>query len=308
MKPAALALIAAAALTAQAGGARAEPAMWTVSDADSRVTLFGTVHLLKPGTEWRSARMDRALAQADEVWMELPQDPGWDGAVAAEASLRGTLTGGGSLQALLSEDGRARLARVTERLTLVPGSLDRLEPWLAEVVLTVAWYGRAGATEAEGVEKALGRLAPPQARRRAFETASEQIGIFDEAPLADQVASLEHALVQIEEEPAAFDRLVEAWVEGDVCRLEREALQPLKRVSPVLYDRLITDRNRRWAERIETMLAGSGETFVAVGAGHLIGADGVPALLRARGLKVEGPRAWTCALDPRRLARVQPPR
>ncbi|HYF22114.1 MAG TPA: TraB/GumN family protein [Caulobacteraceae bacterium] len=308
MRPVRLALVAALAVLAPACGARAEPAMWTVADADGRITLYGTVHVLKPGTQWRSDRLERRLGEARELWTELPEEPGWDGAVAAETALRGTLPAGRTLNAFLSEDGRARLDRIMERLTLAPGSLDRLEPWLAEVVLTVAWYGRAGATQGHGVETVLNDLAPPQAARRAFETASEQIAVFDEAPVEDQVASLEYALRQIEEDPAGFDRLVDAWVEGDVCRLEREALRPLKRVSPVLYDRLIVQRNRRWAERIEAMLKeGSGEVFVAVGAGHLIGADGVPALLRARGLKVKGPTGRFCALDPRRFGRVQPP-
>jgi uncharacterized protein YbaP (TraB family) len=57
----------------------------------------------------------------------------------------------------------------------------------------------------------------------------------------------------------------------------------------VLYERLLAGRNRRWTEQILERLAGSGTTVIVVGAGHLTGPDGVPALLRARGLAIEGP-------------------
>ena len=52
---------------------------------------------------------------------------------------------------------------------------------------------------------------------------------------------------------------------------------------------LIQRRNAAWTRAIAERLAGSGETVIVVGAGHLVGPDSVPALLRARGIKVEGP-------------------
>jgi uncharacterized protein len=63
----------------------------------------------------------------------------------------------------------------------------------------------------------------------------------------------------------------------------------MRKASPVLYQRLVTERNARWAEAISQRLRGSGETVVVVGAAHLIGKDGVPAMLRRRGITVEGP-------------------
>ena len=132
-------------------------------------------------------------------------------------------------------------------------------------------------------------LAPPQIRRRAFETPSDQISVLAEATTVDQVASLDETLKDIVERPDMYQRVVDEWMAGDLAGLEADALAPLRRVSPALYDRLITQRNQRWAKVIAAALSHKGSSVVVVGAGHLVGPGGVPALLRAAGLKVEGP-------------------
>ncbi|MBC6981478.1 TraB/GumN family protein [Caulobacter sp. 17J80-11] len=283
------AVLLAALLAACGPAAQAEPAIWRIKDADGTITLFGSVHLLPPGLDWRSARLDRALASADEIWTEIPPAPAWNGAAAAEAARLGALPAGQSLIAELSPQGRERLARLAKSLNVPLEQLDRMEPWLAEIALAVAFHRAHGAVQDAGVEEAVEKAVPEGARRRAFETASDQIALFDGAPVQAQLASLEYALKEMEDDPGLFDRLVRSWADGDVCALKHEALDPLQRAAPAIYQRLIVERNRRWADRLAEVARGGGDVVVVVGAGHLAGPDGLPALLRARGLKVEGP-------------------
>ena len=58
-----------------AGAAVARPPVWVVRDADSELVLFGSVHVLPPGLDWRPPALERAVSSADEVWFELPIDP-----------------------------------------------------------------------------------------------------------------------------------------------------------------------------------------------------------------------------------------
>ncbi|HEY9218651.1 MAG TPA: TraB/GumN family protein, partial [Phenylobacterium sp.] len=58
-----------------AGPAAAAPAMWVVRDADSEIFLFGTMHALKPGLDWRTPAYDAAYAKAKAVWFEAEADP-----------------------------------------------------------------------------------------------------------------------------------------------------------------------------------------------------------------------------------------
>jgi uncharacterized protein YbaP (TraB family) len=147
---------------------------------------------------------------------------------------------------------------------------------------------RQGATVTTGVERTLAG-AVPQAQRRAFETATGQIAFFADAPIADQLASLEDTLRQVDEDPSYYNRLIDAWATGDTRAIETLGLTPMKQVSVYLYDQLIVQRNRRWADIIAGRMDGSGRTVIVVGVGHLVGPDSVPALMRARGYAVEGP-------------------
>jgi uncharacterized protein YbaP (TraB family) len=268
--------------------AAAEPPVWTVRDADSTIVLFGSVHVLPADLDWRPAALDAALAKADDLWFETPVDAENEAAASRAATASGYLPPDQSLAALLSPEGRARLERLCGRLGIAPSTLDRLRPWFADVTLGVVALMNQGATVTTGVERVLAEAAPT-ARRRAFETPADQIAFFAEAPLADQLASLEDTLKQLDEDPAYYDRLINAWAEGDTRAIEDLGLAPMKQVSLYLYDRLIVQRNRRWAETIAARMAGSGETVIVVGVGHLVGPDSVPALLRARGFRVEGP-------------------
>lgn len=278
------ALIAAIALPAQA-----ETPMWVVKDDDSEMVLFGSVHILPPGLDWRPARLDVALSKAEDVWFELPVGPATDQAVGRLAAASGILPPDQSLFKLLPPDDSERLLRLARAYGADPANLARLEPWLAEVALAGAVFAKAGAETSHGVEAVLNASAPVGARRRALETPAEQIDLFDQTPMADQIASLHASLVDLETDPDGYIKLVRAWMAGDPTVLDHEALAPLRAASPTLFRRLVTERNARWTTELDARLKGKGRTVVVVGVGHLIGSDGVPARLRALGYSVSGP-------------------
>ena len=118
--------------------AAAEPAVWVVRDADSTIVLFGSVHLLPPGLDWRPDPLDAALKKADDLWFELPIDGAASMEAAHLAMEHGLLPKSETLSARLSDDGKARLQRAAERLKLPMEVLDRMRPWLAEVTIGVA--------------------------------------------------------------------------------------------------------------------------------------------------------------------------
>jgi len=261
----------------------AAPALWQVAGPHGeRGWLFGTVHALPPGLAWETPAIDAALAGADRLVLEIAE-PG-DGAAARRAFLRLAATAG---QPPLAERLPPRLRPQAARLAADAG-LDRqasrrLEDWAVALTLARAGDRQAGRSTAAGVE--------PGLRRRArglplvgLETAAGQLGLFDRLDGAAQRALLA-AVVAESADRGLAERLIGAWARGDVAAIADEASRGLL-ADPRLRAALLVERNRRWAGGIEAMLRADGRPFVAVGAAHLAGADGLPALLAARGWTV----------------------
>ena len=269
-------------------GCFAAPPIWVARDADSEIVLFGSIHVLPPQLEWRTAALEAALGKADDIWFELPVDPQTEQETARIAAAKGLLPFGQSLFALLPPKDSKRLIQMADDLGVDKVALDRMKPWLAEVALAGAIYRRDGASSEGGVEAVVSAAVPPNVSRKAFETPDQQLSLFDGSTMADQIASLRETMDEIETQPDTFQDLVRAWSLGDTKGLERETAA-LRRASPALYRRLISERNAAWVTTLAERLQGHGRTVVIVGVGHLVGHDGVPARLRALGYSVSGP-------------------
>jgi len=272
-----------------AGAAWARPPVWVVRDKDSEMVLFGSVHILPPGMDWRPPALAKALTEADDVWFELPIDPATEAESAQLAGQLGVLAPDQSLVKMLPPADAQRLMRLAGKYGADMAVLDRLKPWLADVALSAAAFRQAGADGHDGVEQAIAAAVPPAARRRAFETARQQIGILSSSSPAEQIASLRETMKEMEDKPDEYERLLRAWMAGDIEALDAEALAPLRKATPALFRRLITERNEAWTKVLDARLKGGGRTVVVVGMGHLIGPGGVPARLRALGYQVQGP-------------------
>jgi len=272
-----------------AGAAHAEPPVWVVHGTHCTIVLFGSVHILPPDLKWEPPRLKRAVARAHEIWFEIPLDNASMAAASLAAETEGLQPPGQSLSAQLSPADRARLAVLAQTYAVPMEELDRLKPWLAEIRLSVASYRDLGASRELGVEHQILEGARPDARQRAFETPEEQIGYLAQGATSDQIASLEETFGELEAGPATFQRLIRAWMAGDLQALNAEALAPLAKAAPNVYQTMVAQRNARWLQTVLARLDQPGDAVMVVGVGHLIGRDGLPALLRAKGIHVEGP-------------------
>lgn len=268
------------------GQAAAEPAMWKASDEDSEIYLFGSIHLLNEGPDWQTETLGNALSLADYYYYELPMDAEAQGQMQALALQYGTAPEGETLSSYLNEGQKAAFDAAVTSFGMSPAALDPYRPWLAYLTLSVMSVQAAGFDPASGVETIL-MAQTDDARERYFETAEEQIRFF--ADMSDEVQAqlLVTVIEQIEEGPETLARMADAWRAGDVDTLNEIVNGSLTEVSDEVYETLIVKRNQAWVEEIKTLMQGDEEAVIIVGAGHLIGEDGVPTLLQADGIKVE---------------------
>jgi uncharacterized protein YbaP (TraB family) len=284
----ALALVACA---PRADAPTANPALWTFSDADTTVTMFGTVHAMNPKAAWRSPAFDAALAKADVIYLEA--DTGGD-AIARAVQENGFLPAGEGLSDALTPDQAARLERVVKGLKLPRADIERARPWLAGLQIALAFMIKTEGVDPEyGVETVIEAHAKKAGVTLAFfETAEQQMLMLAMLPQETQVASLLATLRQIEEEPESAKDLFDLWVAGKPQELGALAKRQFDE-APGLYGPLIVLRNQAWVEQIDAIMqTHSGEVLIAVGAAHLAGPDSVQTLLEAKGYDVLGP-AWS---------------
>ncbi|HEX8233018.1 MAG TPA: TraB/GumN family protein [Caulobacteraceae bacterium] len=278
--------MAAAAALAAACAAHAEPAMWTVEDADTTIYLFGTVHVLRPELNWRTPRLDRALDSCADLTLEVVDDGA--SPAAAETIRRHAFSPDRPLSSHLTSAEQAELAQAAQNLGLDPAMLERARPWFAGLQLTVAAVVRAGYAPSAGVEKVIRAETETQGEPvRAFETVEEQIGLLASLPPEEELAFLRLSLKEYASAAQELDAMVKAWAAGDLPALDRLINADLQRESPRLYRLMLVDRNRRFAAKIRALLDQPGIHCVAVGAGHLVGADSVQVGLRALGVRAE---------------------
>lgn len=267
--------------------AEAEPALWRISDEDSEIWLFGTVHVLPPSLQWRGPRFEAAFAAADELVTET--DIAADDYAALVTRYGALPAGAPGLSAQLGDDG-PRLSRVARSLNLDPAGVERDRPWFAAIKISFAYAVAHGHSPQAGVENVL----VPEARARGkrvthLETTEQQIRTLADLSAEDQLRFLAVTLRQLEEDAGSLDESDSIWARGDTETLGRELDAQIAEAGPEVVAAILTRRNEAWTAEIERRLTGSGRIFYAVGAAHLVGENSVVAMLRARGIEVEGP-------------------
>jgi hypothetical protein len=261
------------------------PALFVARDADSTLYLFGTVHVRRPGGAWGGADAQAALAEAEDLWTELDMGPDMQARVQSIMVQEGI--GPEPLSSRMTQAEYASFAALTMQFGVPARNFEPMRPWLAALTLSVLPMIQAGYDPNAGVDHVLASETPETVRRRYFETPEQQIGFFANMSDEAQMQFLRDAINEAQEGVAVMDALSEAWARGDLQTLERMVIDEFRAAAPDVYDVIFTQRNRAWTETLMTELEGEGVDFVAVGAGHMLGEDGLVAMLRARGVNVE---------------------
>lgn len=256
------------------------PALWEVRGPQGQQGwLFGTIHALPDPVDWRSPAVDAALTRSDRLVMEIGNADRPDELARIFESLMHS-PGHPPLDQRVPADRRDALVRVLRQQGAIDKDYSGIETWAA--ALSIARTASAQAQGDFGLEAELMRAAAGKPVVE-LEGARAQLGIFDGLAEADQRDLLNAVVAEIEAGPQRG--LEQAWARGDMAAMEREARTGLL-ADPELRASLLTARNRAWADAVATLLGRGARPLVAVGAAHMAGPDGLPALLAARGFTI----------------------
>ncbi|WP_167755646.1 TraB/GumN family protein [Vitreimonas flagellata] len=264
------------------------PPLYVVRDADSTMYLYGTVHIRPRGADWGNDRVRAAITESQEVWTEIEISPAADAQAQQLAMQLGAAAPGRPLSSWLSAEENAQLAAALTGMGIPAAALEGQEPWIAALTLSVVPMMQAGFDPTSGVDRQVDVFAETGGKTmRSFETIEQQLGFFDNMAPEAQREMLREAIVQAPAAAAMITQLSNAWETGDEAALTTLVIEETRAQYPELYDLIFVQRNNAWMQVIANELNGSGVDFVAVGAGHLLGAEGLVAQLRARGYTVE---------------------
>ena len=253
------------------------PALWEVTGAGGQHGwLFGTIHSLPDGVEWRTAAVDGAFAQSSLLVVEIANLADTQEASAAFRRLS-TTPGLPPLSQRIQPRDRPQVAAFLAQAGADDDDFPSTESWAAAMLL--ANKVRSG-DSTNGVDRAL--IA--RARRvEGLESFASQYAVFDRLPPAAQG----ELLVGLAEDAEAGHENAEvrAWLTGDLAALQRQSANGVL-AYPDLREALQLARNRAWAARVAKLLTDGEKPFVAVGTAHLFGDESLPDLLAARGYTV----------------------
>lgn len=258
--------------------------LWELEGEAGNIRLLGSIHFLRAEDYPLPEAIGAAYREADILVTEIDLDD--LDPIAAQGLMRELAVDprGRDLRQLLGAADYAVVQAGVRALALDPAALSGFEPWYAALQITQLRLQQLGFDPAYGVEARLVQLAVTHGKEvLGLETLEQQLSALDSLPAAEQRRFLLTTLDEAASIDAGIDEILLAWRRGDTQTLERELLAGLDD-QPVLRERILVERNRRWVERIEAM-AGDGKRYlVVVGALHLVGPDSVRAMLEQRGI------------------------
>lgn len=258
------------------------PALWEVTGPQGqRGYLFGTAHSLPEGYRWRTDTLDRAFASSDRLMVEV--NLATQGrAIARIFAALSRAPGLPPLSARLSGQEQADLLKAMMAKGLTDKDFAGMESWAAALVLAQAYDSD---DDGEGADLSLIRAA---GKRRVIELegAEPQLRLFDALPEQDQRDLLTSVAQEALHGEQASDARMKHWLTGNVAALEKETREGML-ADPGLREALLLSRNRAWSEKIARELDRGGTLFIATGAAHMVGREGLATLLAERGYGVK---------------------
>lgn len=271
---------------AQAKEAAPAPKMWVIKDADSTIYLYGSFHLLKADTQWKTPAFDKVFNSADTLYLEVANLD--DQAAAAALVQKYGIDPTGSLLKPYTPEEQKLIRDTYAKYGLNIDQLVMLKPWLASLMLVMKQMQTEGFDPNAGVDKTL--LTAARAKNlpvKGMETLEDQMKVISSDVFGEESKALLDTVKEDANVKATFEKMLTAWKTGDIKGLEALLVDEMKVKTPKMYESVMVNRNRNWVQPIKDVLAGSGTQLIVVGAGHLAGPESVQALLKKEGIKVE---------------------
>ena len=254
--------------------------LWQLDKQGNTHYLFGTIHIADADIIALPPQVERVVKSSRQLVVEAIADD-----QSRQSMAERTLMASNTLKGVLGPDLYAEVSQAAKARGVPPTSLMRLKPWAVGLMLNVPTPSLEPVLDVHLQYRFQDSGRPVH----ALETIDEQLDIFDELSMADQIEFLKSSLAQLDEFDANFARMKALYLAGDLDAIQAFSEQQSgQREHPVmqrLMQRILEERNVRMFARVQPYLAQSG-TLIAVGALHLPGQQGLLQMFRQAGYTV----------------------
>jgi uncharacterized protein len=246
--------------------------------------LFGTIHVDDKRVKNFSSQVRKRFEESKTLCLEILPDR----QTQVSIGLAMMLPENQYLDAIIGEPLFAELSVWLNKKGISPLQATRLKPWAAMVMLS-----RPESNGGYALDEQLYHWAEHEYKQLcALETLQEQLSVFDSLSTPEQVVLIQDTLTHMAELPSMNETLIQAYINGDLEKIYAYSMEFNQSSDTELADKLrmhlIDDRNRRMLSRMLPYLE-RGKVFIAVGALHLPGENGLIRLLQQEGYIVSPP-------------------
>ena len=276
-------------IDAAAEPAAAGPLLWKVTSPTSTTFLFGSIHFATEEIYPLPDKIEAAFDAAEHLVVELNVGPEKQAELAQMMMASGSYVTEESLTDHVSDEIEGQLNRYLTAIGVPAEAFNKFKPWLVALTISVMELQKLGLDPSLGIDQHFLGKARGSKPILELETAEEQLAVFDSLSETMQQLMLKKTLLEIDRIGVEMRQMVDAWSRGDAAAMQELMFRSLKEAPELkpFFDKMFTERNIKMTDKITGFLGSDSTYFVVVGAGHLVGDDGIVALLKGKEYSVE---------------------
>jgi uncharacterized protein YbaP (TraB family) len=262
--------------------------LWKVQSKTSTLYLLGSIHFLKQENYPLNPGIEKAFAQSNSLVVEADiSDPGKFN--SDKMLLSAVYPENDSLENHISRETYEFVKKEAGKLGMPPELIARQKPWFLALTLEALQLMKLGFDPAYGIDAYFLSKAQGSKKILELEGVNEQLNLLSSFSDKDQELFLVYTLRDLNILGNETTGLIKAWSTGNANGIESiitRTVREDRRLEPI-FKRLLDDRNKGMVSTIEGYLKTRETYFVVVGAGHLVGDNGIVRMLKEKGYSVE---------------------
>ncbi|MEN6617548.1 MAG: TraB/GumN family protein [Syntrophorhabdus sp.] len=262
--------------------------LWRVENGASRIYLLGSIHFMKP----ESYPLDPAITAVFDTCDSLAVEADINnvpGSIIQKLRSTGFYTPPDSIANHVSPETYGYIQTESARLGFPVAAIASQRPWLLGITLSSVVLIRSGYIPDYGLDRYFLNQAAGKKNIFELESLDYQIDLLANLPDREQEAFLLYTIKDLTSLVRQVDVILTAWRTGDAAAIESMLGNSVENDDNIkkVYRKTMTDRNGNMAKKIAGYLNSGKRVFVVVGAGHMVGHDGIIELLKKAGFIVE---------------------